>query len=150
MNIYELLKYEEGYRAEPYLCSEGYVTVGIGTKLHLDKGLDPARFCFTVSETVAYEWLRLELSSQSFSLSKQPSYSSLSAGRRAIIQSMAYQMGIKGLFNFKKMWKALEEGDYHEASIEMLDSKWAKQTPERAARHSTVMADGSTVGVYGY
>ena len=30
------------------------------------------------------------------------------------------------------MWKALAEKNYIGASYEMLDSKWAKQTPNRA------------------
>ena len=148
MNIYELLRFEEGFRANPYLCSEGYVTVGVGTKLHTDKGLDPTKFCVSVSETQADEWLKKELSTQSFSLSKQPSYSTLSDDRKAVLQSMAYQLGITGLFNFKKMWAALEEGNYGDASDEMLDSRWAAQTPERAVRHARVIRWGSLEETY--
>jgi hypothetical protein len=37
------------------------------------------------------------------------------------------------------MWKALGEGDYQTASEEMLDSRWAKQTPKRATDLSNVM-----------
>jgi lysozyme len=148
MNIYELLRFEEGFRANPYLCSEGYVTVGVGTKLHTDKGLDPTKFCVSVSDVQADEWLKSELSTQSFSLSKQPAYAELSNDRKAVIQSMAYQLGITGLFNFKKMWKALEEGNYGDASDEMLDSRWAAQTPERAVRHARVIRWGSLEDAY--
>ena len=38
------------------------------------------------------------------------------------------------------MIKALKIPDYQTAAIEMLDSKWAKQTPERAAGMSSEMA----------
>ena len=30
------------------------------------------------------------------------------------------------------MWQALENFDYVQAAVEMLDSRWAKQTPNRA------------------
>ncbi len=51
-----------------------------------------------------------------------------------IVAHMAYQMGVRGVLNFKKMIAALEEKDYYRVSVEMLDSKWAEQTPARARR----------------
>ena len=53
---------------------------------------------------------------------------------------MAYQMG-SSLQNFKKMQKALEENNYIEASEQMLDSRWANQTPSRASWLSLLMRD---------
>jgi lysozyme len=38
------------------------------------------------------------------------------------------------------MWKALKVPDYQTAAIEMLDSRWAKQTPNRAGEMSSEMA----------
>jgi hypothetical protein len=32
------------------------------------------------------------------------------------------------------MWKALDREDYGEASFQMMDSLWAKQTPNRAKK----------------
>jgi hypothetical protein len=44
-------------------------------------------------------------------------------------------MGVEGVLTFKKMWAALEKGDYEEASKEMLDSDWHKKdTPTRAKK----------------
>ena len=48
--------------------------------------------------------------------------------------NMSYQMGVDGLLGFRKMLQALEDGDRRWARIEALDSDWAAQTPERAAR----------------
>ena len=42
---------------------------------------------------------------------------------------------------FKNMIKALQNRDYKQASIEMLDSRWAKQTPNRAKELSDAMAN---------
>lgn len=49
-----------------------------------------------------------------------------------VLTEMAYQMGVQGVLNFKNMWQALDDGNYMKAAGEGLDSKWAKQTPERA------------------
>ncbi len=45
------------------------------------------------------------------------------------------------------MWTALENGQYDLAATEMLDSRWARQTPARAERHAEVMRS-STFEVY--
>ena len=49
-----------------------------------------------------------------------------------IIIEMVFQLGRTGVKKFRNMWKALSEHNYVGASYEMLDSKWAKQTPNRA------------------
>ena len=52
---------------------------------------------------------------------------------------MVFQLGIGGVSKFKKMWEALSKGDYGEASFQMMDSRWAKQTPKRAESLSAIM-----------
>ena len=52
-------------------------------------------------------------------------------------------MGLNGVSKFKKMLKALEDQDFEKASIEMLDSLWAKQTPNRALKMSNKMKSNS-------
>ena len=48
------------------------------------------------------------------------------------IRDRCYQLGLTGFSKFKKTIYLLETEQYDEASIEMLDSLWAKQTPNRA------------------
>ena len=45
---------------------------------------------------------------------------------------MCYQMGVSGFSQFKKTIYLLETEQYEDASVEMLNSLWAKQTPNRA------------------
>ena len=52
---------------------------------------------------------------------------------------MAYQMGIDGLAGFKNTLKNIAAGRWNDAATGMLDSKWAKQTPNRARRHAEQM-----------
>ena len=55
---------------------------------------------------------------------------------------MIFQLGETGVSKFKNMWKALEQShpEYSTAASEMLDSRWAKQTPNRAQGMSAQMA----------
>ena len=55
------------------------------------------------------------------------------------IERMVFQLGKTGVSKFKNMWKALSELNYVGASYEMLDSKWAKQTPNRAKSMAKIM-----------
>ena len=49
-----------------------------------------------------------------------------------VILNMCYQLGVTGTSKFRKAISALQEGDWEEAANEMLDSLWARQTPNRA------------------
>ena len=65
---------------------------------------------------------------------------SISDDAKEILCEMIFQMGYSGVGKFKNMIKALQNRDYTKASIEMLDSRWAKQTPNRAKELSDHMA----------
>ena len=54
---------------------------------------------------------------------------------------MVFQLGKNGVSKFKNMWKALSELNYVGASYEMLDSRWAKQTPNRAKAMAKTMKE---------
>ena len=58
-----------------------------------------------------------------------------------VLCEMIFQMGYSGVGKFKNMIKALQNNDTKTASIEMLDSRWAKQTPNRAKELSDDMAN---------
>ena len=63
-----------------------------------------------------------------------------------ILVEMSFQMGSnketgEGLAGFTETLKHINNGNYKLASKEMLKSKWHKQTPERAKRLSSLMAD---------
>lgn len=54
--------------------------------------------------------------------------------RRGVLIVMAFQMGTGGLLGFKRFLTAMKAGDWQAAHAEMLDSKWAQQTPKRVER----------------
>lgn len=123
---------EEGFRARPYRCSEGYLTVGYG--LNLDAGISPeeARLLLTyrlaklASEiTVALPW-----------------WGGLDEVRRGVLLAMAYQLGVRGLMQFRSTLARVQAGDYEGAAKQMLRSLWARQTPARARRTAEAMRTG--------
>ena len=57
----------------------------------------------------------------------------------SVLIEMAFQLGLPRLKKFVKFIEGLQEEDYRKAADEMIDSRWAKQTPERAYELSTLI-----------
>jgi lysozyme len=47
---------------------------------------------------------------------------------------------VSGLLGFRKTLNYIKNRDYKQAATEMLNSKWAKQTPNRAIELSQIVA----------
>lgn len=120
MELIEEIKNNEGFSGTVYKDSLEFDTIGYGTKLPLSK--DEAELILECRLREKMKVLQLV----------KPSVLDLPEQKREIIYEMAYQLGVSGVLKFKKMWKALEKKDYNEAAKEMLDSRWAEQTPQRA------------------
>jgi len=60
-----------------------------------------------------------------------------------VILNMCYQLGVTGVSKFRKAISAFQEGEWHEAADEMLDSLWARQTPNRATELSNIVRNQS-------
>lgn len=118
---------DEGFSKKLYIDSEGYQTIGIG-------------FCLDripMPRDVAEYWCRKILEARHKQIAAGPygdTYQGMTSERKKIILNMAYQIGIGGLYRFKKMWAALEARDYQTAAKEMKDSVWYNQTKKRASR----------------
>ena len=121
------IKEHEGFVSDVYKDSLGFDTVGYGTKMPLSK---------EEAELILKHRLNDKINKI---IEKKPIILTLPQDKQFILFEMAYQLGVGGLLKFKKMWKAIEEKDYTEASVEMLDSKWANQTSSRAKELSERM-----------
>ena len=75
-------------------------------------------------------------------LTAQPCVAILNAPRQMVCVNMAFNLGMPRLNKFKKMWSAIEDEDYNNAAVEMLDSRWAEQVKGRATRLSDIMRTG--------
>ena len=145
MDIISLLNFEEGYSEKPYYCSAGYPTIGIGKRIG-PKGAPLSQYQFTVSKQLAAVWLSEELQQKVADMSTHASITAAMAAcndaRKAILISMAYQMGADGLAKFTNTLKAISEKRWSDAKSGMMNSAWAKQTPNRAKRHAKQMLTG--------
>ena len=130
MSLVDSIKQGEGYRAKVYKCTEGYDTIGYGFAIK-DLELDEE-----VCDMILDKKLDKLIDATN---NKFPFLRELPQDKCEVVFEMVYQLGLTGVSKFKKMLKALERKDYDKASAEMLDSLWAKQTPNRAIKLSNKM-----------
>jgi lysozyme len=71
-----------------------------------------------------------------------PASYGLNVTRREVLVEMIFQLGLNGVLGFKKMIEALEAMDYEKAADEILDSKAARQCPERFQEYADLMRVG--------
>lgn len=144
-DIYKMMDFEEGWESRPYLCSEDYPTVGFGFKLG-PKGAPIEQYDFELPRNVGESWLSSILRKNFKTMQDHnqigPAMYGCGTVRAAVLQSMAYQMGVDGLGKFINTLSAIKAGHWELAKAGMLDSKWARQTPERAQRHAEQMLTG--------
>jgi len=131
------VKKHEGYRNKVYLDTLGKRTVGVGHLCVEDFWEDNKEYEEKFLMTILKHDLQTAIKGADRVLVECPVLDDLA---EEIIIEMVFQLGETGVSKFKNMLKALKVPDYQTAAIEMLDSKWAKQTPERAAGMSSEMA----------
>ncbi len=130
-DIVEDIKKHEGFRPKVYECTEGYDTIGYGFAI---KDL-------TMDEDVATLILMKKLHALLQRITVAfPWFKDIDETAKKVVINMCYQLGIRGFSKFKKTIYYLETEQYEEASIEMLNSLWAKQTPNRAKELSEEIA----------
>ena len=123
MSLIESIKKHEGYVGIVYKDSLGIDTIGYGfaiKDLELDKDI-----CDIILERkiknlqdrvkVKFKW-----------------YGYMPQEIKDVVMEMCYQLGVGGFSKFKKTIAFLQNKQFIDASQEMLDSLWAKQTPNRA------------------
>ena len=134
MNLERLLesvKKHEGYRNKVYLDTLGKRTVGVGHLCVENFWEDDKEY----EESFLMEILQKDLQEAirgAKELMDEHGCADIDERAEEIIIEMVFQLGRTGVKKFRNMWKALSEHNYIGASFEMLDSKWAKQTPNRA------------------
>ena len=121
------IKKNEGYISTVYKDSLGIDTIGYGFAI---KDLN-------LEEDICDLILERKVAKLVFDVEKRfPWYCSMPVIIKDVVIEMCYQMGVNGFSKFKKTIKHLSNSDFIEASVEMLDSKWAVQTAGRAKQLS--------------
>ena len=130
------VKKHEGYRNKVYLDTLGKKTVGVGHLCVEDFWEDDKEYEEKFLMTILEHDLQTAIKSAEDLINNCPSggKANISDDAKILIIEMVFQLGGNGVSKFRKMWQALQQDppDYAEASVQMLDSRWAKQTPNRA------------------
>lgn len=134
------LRADEGERSCVYQDTMNLWTIGVGRLVDSRKpgaGLRPDEITYLLNNDIDD---RIE------SLTRRlPWFQTLDDARRGALLNLAFQLGVDGLLGFKNTLAMIQRGDYESASIAMLDSKWATQTPERAKRMAKQIKTGQWV-----
>jgi GH24 family phage-related lysozyme (muramidase) len=128
--LLESVKKHEGFRDTVYLDTLNKRTVGFGHLCVEDHWEDGKKYDKEYLEDILEKDLQSAID-QTHDMCKDLK---ISDNAKTIICEMIFQLGGRGVSKFRKMWVALQEDppNYFEAHVQMLDSRWAKQTSARA------------------
>ena len=118
---------DEGFRSCPYKDSEGKLTIGFGHLVKSDESFDS---CISTQEGI----LLLKDDYMDAKASVEVRYPWAEGEVKLVLTNMTYQLGANGVSKFSKSLGYLHDEQYLEGSMELLDSKWHKQTKERSMR----------------
>jgi len=127
----DLIREHEGYRDHVYIDSVGIPTCGYGHAL-----IEGSYVPHHIALQFFYQDFRNAISDYNLFTFE------LDSVRRAVVLNMLFNLGIHRFKKFKKLINALYARDWTLASVEMLDSKWAKQVGKRATELSKMMKSG--------
>ena len=131
------IKSDEGLVLHAYKDSLGFLTIGYGRLIDKTKGggITQQEAEYLLSHDIAYKLGQL--------YAQLPWIDKLNNARKGVLLNMAFQLGVAGLMGFKNTLAKIEAGDYEGAAENMLQSKWATQTPARAKRMAEQMRLGT-------
>ena len=125
MSLIDDIKNHEGFSSVVYKCTAGYDTIGYGKRVKYLK----------VTQEQSEEWLKEDLENLKYVLADKYAWFLPSPQEvKDIVMNMAYQLGPTSFSKFKRTIKLFKNKDYEGASIDMLDSKWAREDPPDRAK----------------
>ena len=127
-SLIERIGVNEGFRSKPYQCSEGVWTIGHGITW--------------MTEEESLHILTGRISHMHLDLTDRLDwYKDMPPEIQGVIIEMCYQLGTTGFTKFHKAISHMKNREWQLASSEMLDSLWARQTPNRAKQLANIVAE---------
>ena len=146
--ISQRLQIHEGLRLKPYFCTRGKQTIGVGRCLDTNP-LTPEEekvvgdWRHGITKGAAIYLLHNDIKRITKECKKKIAFfKELDDERQYALLDMAFNLGINGLLQFRRMLEALACGNYNTAAAECLSSKYAQDTGVRAERIARVIKTG--------
>ena len=136
---------EEGYREEIYKCTQGFNTVGVGHNLDANpipisilELLFKNKKGLALDELLKYDIEKvIDQLDQSFPWWSEKKEDDI----KIFMIDFVFNVGIGTAREFKNTMRYIEEGKYKKASKELMNSKYARQVPNRAKRNAKLIAN---------
>ncbi len=121
--IIAILNFEEGYAEMPYLDTLGFPTVAAGIRIG-PKGASLSNYVLRVPRRVGDVWKQCILENKMTDMQSRAPLKQVLAkcndARTDVLLSMAYQLGVDGVLQFKNMLSAIAREHFTEAGDAML------------------------------
>ena len=127
-----MLKRHEGWKLQPYRCSRSHWTIGAGW--NMDANMLPPeiasylRIHNCITEVMAEELLTMSLSAAEINCREMyHGFDNFSERRRMALIDFVFNLGVGGALAFRKMRRAIDAVDWHEAARQLQDSAYWRQ-----------------------
>lgn len=124
---------DEGFRAKPYHCTAGKLTIGVGRNIQ-EVGITKDEAAVLLVNDI--ERCAAELDQ------KLPWWRELDAVRQRVLLNMNFNLGITKLLGFRNTLAAVRERRFDDAAAGMEASLWHRQVGDRARRLVSMMRTG--------
>ena len=125
--ISKRIKLHEGLQDKIYLDTLGNPTIGYG---HLVTPEDKFFFKKKYSKKLLLDIFMKDLLKSIFDFKNNYKYKKLQNNTQEVIIEMVFQLGIKKVLTFKKFNHYINNKQLYLAALEMMNSRWYKQTPK--------------------
>lgn len=135
------IRRDEGFSQDAYQDTVGVYTIGYGTTLLNGKRVtvDTPR----ITQREGLDALQAGIFRAMKHMQSIFRADQMNEVRQEVLVNMAYNLGKSGLFGFFKLRMAISARDWHQASLEIEDSKYFKQVGHRGVRLRDAMLSGS-------
>jgi lysozyme len=143
----EMLIRHEGKRNKIYKCPAGFNTIGIGHNIDA-KGLpgnmrEYLKHNERITDAMINQLFAEDISDAINDCTKlYPAFNTFTESRKIALIDFIFQLGPGGAGNFRTTNRHINAGAWQAAGLAMFDSKWFRQTPNRAKEIISMIVEG--------
>jgi len=134
--LHKRIQKNEGYRNKPYNDILGNKTIGYG---HLIKHSEIFLLKNAQSKKYLTNLFIKDINSAKNNFIKNFKTNKIPKNIQGVIIEMIFQLGIKNMLKFRRFNTYINKNQLYMAALEMIDSRWYKQTPRRVEHLIAVM-----------